>query len=170
MVRKLLQLSFAIFIGVWSQALIAGEEEYDSLKQEIRDIKHLVNELSERIERLERRIAVRRSITNPSGPSDVDLMWKLFGMRLEETELDEFRQAASRYRGGMHVVAIRPESSAARQGIHKGDILVGIHVWETLNRDNVDFILASDVIRQNKGVKFYIIRKEETLFGYIKAR
>jgi len=48
-----------------------------------------------------------------------------------------------------------------------GDILIGIHVWETVNADNLNYILGSDVVRENEAVKFYVLRNEEMMFGEI---
>lgn len=95
-----------------------------------------------------------------------DSIWHRFGMRLEKIKLEAFERIAGRYRGGMKVVAVRPEGTAARQGIRKGDTLVGIHIWETVDEDDLDYILASDVVRKNQLMKFYVLRGDETLHGH----
>jgi len=106
--------------------------------------------------------------TKSADSATADSIWQRFGMRLEEIKLEDFRRIGSRYRGGMKVVAVRPEGPTAGQDIRKGDILVGIHAWETVNEDNLNFILASDVVRENKLVKFYILRDEEALYGQFR--
>ena len=73
----------------------------------------------------------------------------------------------SRYRGGLLVREVRADGPAADQGIHAGDILVGLHVWETVSPDNVTYVL--DKAREdNLGpIKFYVLRGRETLFGHL---
>jgi serine protease Do len=105
--------------------------------------------------------------TTSDDSAAIDSVWRRFGMRLEEIKLEDFRRISSRYRGGMKVVAVRAEGPAAREGIREGDILVGIHVWETVNIDNLNYILGSDVVRENETARFYVLRNEEIMFGEI---
>lgn len=94
--------------------------------------------------------------------------WELLGVRLEPVSRDEFRQRFNtRYRGGLAISAVRPESPAAAQGLQTGDVLVGMHVWETVSLDNVDYIIRRIARDQINPVKFYILRGEETYFGYL---
>ena len=57
--------------------------------------------------------------------------WDVLGLELTEEPKSSFQKRASRYRGGMRVVEVRPNSPAAKEGIRIGDILVGMHGWET---------------------------------------
>ncbi|MCA9142020.1 MAG: trypsin-like peptidase domain-containing protein [Planctomycetaceae bacterium] len=98
-----------------------------------------------------------------------ELAWDVFGIRLTPTASGTFRRISTRYRGGLKVIGVRPDSPAARQGIRYGDILVGMHKWETVSMDNVAFILESDVVRANEPVKFYVLRGGETLFGHLQV-
>ncbi len=47
---------------------------------------------------------------------------------------------------------------AAKQGIRRGDILVGMHIWETITSDNVNYILDRPDFATLEPVKFYIVR------------
>lgn len=98
-----------------------------------------------------------------------ELAWDVFGIRLTPTASGTFRRISTRYRGGLKVIGVRPESPAARQGIRYGDILVGMHKWETVSMDNVAFILESDIVRASEPVKFYVLRGGETLFGHLQV-
>jgi len=73
----------------------------------------------------------------------------------------------SRYRGGLLVAEVRPDGPAAEQGIRKGDILVGLHVWETIELDNMVYILDRAEADHLNPIKFYVLRGRETLFGHI---
>ncbi len=98
-----------------------------------------------------------------------ELAWDVFGIRLTPTASSTFRRMNTRYRGGLKVIGVRPDSPAAQQGIRYGDILVGMHKWETVSMDNVAFILESDAVRSNEPVKFYVLRGGETLFGHLQV-
>ena len=43
----------------------------------------------------------------------------------------------SRYRGGLTIKEVRKGSPAAKQGMRAGDVLVGMHIWETVSLENV---------------------------------
>jgi serine protease Do len=82
-------------------------------------------------------------------------------------EADSFARYNSRYRGGLKVLDVRPEGPAARQGIQRGDVLVGMHHWETISLDNVDYILRHADFASFQPIKFYILRGTETLYGHM---
>ena len=73
----------------------------------------------------------------------------------------------TRYRGGLVVVDVRPNSPAAEQGIRSGDVLVGMHIWETVSLDNVAYILKRPDFNSITPVKFFILRGNETLYGFM---
>jgi serine protease Do len=92
--------------------------------------------------------------------------WDLLGLQLESIPAKQFQQYHSRYRGGLSVSDVRANSPAAKQGIRRGDILVGMHVWETVSLDNVTYILARPDFAELDPLKFYILRGNETLYGH----
>jgi serine protease Do len=67
------------------------------------------------------------------------------------------------------VVDVRQNSPAAEQGIRAGDVLVGMHVWETVSLDNVAYILKRPDFNSITPVKFYILRGNETLYGFMSV-
>ena len=67
----------------------------------------------------------------------------------------------------MLVAEVREGGPAAEQGIRKGDILVGLHVWETVGADNIAYILDKAEQEHLNPIKFYVLRGRETLFGHI---
>lgn len=105
-----------------------------------------------------------------SGSSEVsDLAWSSLGVRVKPMPASEFRKLNSRYQGGLVVVAVRANSPADEQGISAGDILVGMHDWETVSFENLDYVLKSKIWSQQQMVRFYILRDKETLFGNISV-
>ncbi|MCC9607824.1 trypsin-like peptidase domain-containing protein [Blastopirellula sp. JC732] len=102
-----------------------------------------------------------------AGGNYVDAAWELLGIRVQSVPSNEFRANNSRYRGGLRITAVKAYSPAARQQIRVGDVLVGMHEWETISVDNLEYILKSDVIAQKRPIKFYILRDNETFYGDI---
>ena len=65
------------------------------------------------------------------------------------------------------MLAVRPDSPAAKQGIRRGDILVGMHIWETVSRENIHYVLNRPDFEDFQPLKFYILRGRDTLFGHM---
>lgn len=105
----------------------------------------------------------------PEVGDDADPTWSTLGLRLEPIPPKEFQQYHSRYRGGLMVRSVRNESPAAKQGIREGDVLVGMHVWETVSLENVSYILNRPDFDSLEPVKFYILRGKETLYGHLSV-
>jgi len=104
-----------------------------------------------------------REIKTPARPA-----WELLGLDLKPIPAQEFRAAHhTRYRGGLAVSEVRPESPAASQGIRPGDVLVGMHVWETVSLENVSYVLKRTDLATISPLKFFILRGNETLYGYL---
>ena len=96
--------------------------------------------------------------------------WELLGVELKPISTEEFRKNyQSRYRGGLTVTAVRPNSPASSQGIVSGDVLVGMHIWETVSLENISYILKRPDFTTLSPVKFFILRGDETLFGYLQV-
>ncbi len=94
--------------------------------------------------------------------------WEVLGMELRAMPTAEFKQKfRTRYRGGLVVLDVRQNSPAADQGIRSGDVLVGMHIWETVSLDNVAYILKRPDFNSITPVKFFILRGSETLYGFM---
>ncbi|MCC7084880.1 MAG: trypsin-like peptidase domain-containing protein [Pirellulales bacterium] len=96
-----------------------------------------------------------------------DDCWELLGLKLQPIPTPQFQQYQSRYRGGLAIAAVRPDGPAAKQGIRRGDILVGMHIWETVTLENVEYILNRSDFADFEPVKFYILRGSDTLYGHL---
>lgn len=101
------------------------------------------------------------------GGTKDDPIWNVLGLRLKPVATGQFQRYRSKYRGGLAVTAVRTGSPAARQGIRRGDVLVGMHVWETVTEDNVQYILNRPDFASFEPIKFYILRGSETLYGHM---
>ncbi len=98
----------------------------------------------------------------------LDPVWELLGLELKPIPADQFRQTyQTRYRGGLTITAVRPQSPAALQGLRPGDVLVGMHIWETVSLENVNYVLNRPDFPALVPLKFYILRGQETFYGYL---
>jgi serine protease Do len=95
--------------------------------------------------------------------------WDMLGLELKPIPLDEFRQTyqSTYYHGGLTVSSVRANSPAENQGIRPGDVLVGLHDRETISPENVAWILSRPDFAAMNPLKFYILRGNETRYGYI---
>ena len=94
--------------------------------------------------------------------------WQMLGVQLKPISDEAFqRQYKTRYRGGLAVTSLRAGGPAAEQGIRTGDVLVGMHIWETVSLENVAYILKRPDLTRFNPVKFFILRGNETLYGYL---
>jgi serine protease Do len=97
----------------------------------------------------------------------VDRCWEMLGLKLVKADAN-FPVPGQPYRGGMKVAKVRPQSPAEINGIREGDVLVGLHIWETVSNENIDFVLNHPQLQNLGPLKFYIVRDGETLFGHFR--
>ncbi|MGC1275201.1 MAG: trypsin-like peptidase domain-containing protein [Planctomycetaceae bacterium] len=112
--------------------------------------------------------AVSENVLAAVAPSTTsDDAWTVLGLKLATAEASAV--SGTRYRGGLRVSAVRDDSPAAQNGIRPGDVLVGLHQWETVSIDNVDWVLKNDDVKKMGPIRFYIVRGRETLYGHLKT-
>jgi serine protease Do len=103
-----------------------------------------------------------------SKPLLADRSWNSLGLKMAVMDVEQFKNLNTRYRGGLTVLDVRTGSPADKQGIRRGDILVGMHIWETVSLDNIAYILDRDDITKLDSVVFYIVRGSDTLYGHLR--
>jgi serine protease Do len=101
-------------------------------------------------------------------PALADRSWSTLGLKLSVMDSEEFKALNTRYRGGLTVLEVRQGSPAAQQGIRRGDILVGMHIWETISLENIAYILDRDDLSRLESIVFYIVRGNDTLYGHMR--
>jgi serine protease Do len=87
-----------------------------------------------------------------------DLVWRKLGVRLLPVSAEVVTRANPQLHGGVAIVELRPEGAAARAGMQRGDVLVGLHDWETLSAENVAYVLQYPELARLTPLKFFIIR------------
>jgi serine protease Do len=93
-----------------------------------------------------------------SNAQNSDPIWSRMGMKLSMVDVRLVSQTNPQLRGGMLVEAVQNDGPAARAGIQKGDILVGLHQFETLSTDNVMWVLNHPEWATFQPLKFFVIR------------
>jgi RNA polymerase sigma factor (sigma-70 family) len=80
------------------------------------------------------------------------------GLGLTAADPTKVKATSQDLRGGMEVTAVDSGSVAAKAGIHKGDILVGLQMWEMLSLDNVGFVLEHPEKWPSSQLEFHLVR------------
>jgi len=146
---------------------------YRSLDFERKLLDHMAGEeVALKIHRNDQPVSVNLMLASSARQQPVSLadrIWSQLGLRLTPASQQTFSRGNSRYRGGLRVVSVRGDGPAAQQGIRFGDVLVGMQKWETISLDNVAYILDSDHVKSGSPLKFYVIRNDETLFGFLSV-
>jgi serine protease Do len=111
--------------------------------------------------------------TQPLESASVDdLAWSVIGVQAKPVAEATMRRLNTRmktkYRGGLYITAVRPGSAADQQGILPGDVLLGIHGWQTSTMKDLAGILEHPDIQRGPRAKFYLVRREQTLFGHME--
>ena len=121
--------------------------------------------------RLELDMATKAVSNNFAGDIS-NLAWDVIGVRAKSVSSSAIQRLNTRmrtsYRGGLYITAVKPGSAADDQGIQVGDVLLGIHGWQTATIDDLQGILEHPDIQRGPRAKFYLVRREQTLFGHMQ--
>jgi serine protease Do len=98
-----------------------------------------------------------------------DIVWKRLGIRVEAVSADTVAKVNKDLRGGLLIADVSAESLAARAGFHKGDILIGLHQWETITSDNITFVLNHPDLASFSPVRYFLIRDGQLRRGFLPA-
>ncbi len=100
--------------------------------------------------------------------SAVDVVWQKLGVQLAPVAPEMVTRVNSDLRGGMEVTAVSTTGLAARAGIRKGDILIGLQQYETVTLDNVTYVLNLPELAGGGPVPFFILRGGQVRRGQIE--
>jgi serine protease Do len=98
-----------------------------------------------------------------------DLLWQKLGVQLAPVASELVTRVSNELRGGLEVLAISANGAAFKAGIRKGDILVGLHQYETISLDNVTYVLNLPELSGSGTVPFYIIRNGRVERGQLRG-
>lgn len=112
--------------------------------------------------------SARAPVVEQAGNPGGDSVWQKLGVRLRPVAADAVNRSYPQFRGGLAVTEVRPDSPSDRAGIQRGDILVGLHKFEMLSGDHVQFVLHHPDLPTFQPLKFYIIRSGQLQTGKIQ--
>ncbi len=99
----------------------------------------------------------------------VDVVWNKLGVQLLPVAAAQVTRVNPQLHGGLEIVNVRADGAAARAGLKKGDILVGLHQWETLSLDNVTYVLNHPDLSTFNPMSFFILRGGQVRKGDLSA-
>jgi serine protease Do len=97
-----------------------------------------------------------------------DLIWRKLGVRLGPVTSDMVTRINPSLHGGLAVLDVNPQSNAGRV-FQRGDILVGLHQWETLTLENVSFVLTHPDLPSFVPLRFFVIRNGQLRRSHLPA-
>jgi serine protease Do len=104
--------------------------------------------------------------TTPTAAGDP--IWRRLGLRLQSVSPETVSQSQPQLHGGLYIADVRVESAAAKAGLNRGDILVGLHQWEMLTTENVQFVLNHPDLASFSPLRFYILRSGQVHRGWLQ--
>jgi serine protease Do len=108
-----------------------------------------------------RPVALAASVSDP--------IWRRLGLRLQTVSPEAVSHSQPQLHGGLYVADVRAESTAGKAGIQRGDILVGLHQWEMLTPENVQFVLSHPDLATFSPMRFFILRGGQVHRGWLQA-
>ena len=87
-----------------------------------------------------------------------EVIWQRVGFKLHPVGADLVTHADRQLRGGLLVQDVAAGGPAARGGLQKGDLLIGLHLWESVTPDNIVFVLNHKDLSAFLPLKAFFIR------------
>jgi serine protease Do len=94
-----------------------------------------------------------------------DLIWQKLGLRLRPVGSEVVQRIMPHFHGGLMITEVRPDSPADHSRVQRGDILVGLHKFEMLSNENVQYVLKQPEVAEAHPLKFYILRNNQLKDG-----
>jgi len=98
----------------------------------------------------------------------VELVYRKLGVKLAPAGAETITKVNQHLHGGLAVSEVVADGVASKAGIQKGDILVGLHQWETVTLDNVAFVLTHPDLASFNPLRFYIVRAGQVHRGWLQ--
>jgi serine protease Do len=116
------------------------------------------------------RVAVAKPATT-AATTAAQRIWDTLGVQVQSVSKPELLRtlgsSVSAYGGGLKVMRVRPLSLAASRSIQPGDILIGIHDWQTTSESDLDYVMQQPEMYRSAR-KFYIGRSGQIMEGEVQ--
>jgi hypothetical protein len=93
-----------------------------------------------------------------------DYLWIVLGLKVEKATKD-----LKVWRGGVTVIDVRGDGPAGAV-FQRGDIIVGLDVWETLDAQACAYVLSHRQKQGSESVKYHVVRNAKLLSGSTALR
>ena len=103
------------------------------------------------------------AVSAPGG----DEVWKRIGIKVDPVTAATVAPVNKDLRGGLSITDVNPDSPAARAGFQRGDVLIGLHQWETITSNNVSFVLNHSDLASFFPLKYFLIHNGELKRGFL---
>ena len=110
---------------------------------------------------------VLQSLEQAATPA-ADIVWRKLGVRLSPVNAELVSRNNQQLHGGVAILDLDPQGPAAKAGLQRGDILVGLHQWETVSVDNVTFVLTHPELASFNPLRFFIVRAGQIHKGWFQ--
>ena len=94
----------------------------------------------------------------PAARPDALALWRYLGIEVRKVGPDVVRPVFDKLNGGLLVLKVAPDSAAAQADWRVGDILIGLHDYETVNLSDVRYVMQWRELPQYQPIKFHLIR------------
>jgi serine protease Do len=103
----------------------------------------------------------------PLPSTEANVIWQKLGIELEPVSREIVTRVNKQLHGGVKVTKIDDTGLAHKGGIRLGDILVGLHKWETISQDNVQYVLNHPDSSLLTTIPFFIVRDGQLRSGQL---
>src|SRR5262249_20589537 len=116
----------------------------------------------------EKRVELTLQSAESSPVPSAEVIWRKLGLRLTPANSETVTRINQHLHGGLLVTEVSSEGVAGKAGIQRGDVLVGLHQWETVTLDNIVFVLTHPDLASFNPVRFYIVRSGQVHRGWLQ--
>ncbi len=109
------------------------------------------------------------AVATPVAASSDDLIWRKIGLLQRSVSADSVNHDNPQLQGGLMVIDVRADGPAVDAGVHKGDILIGLHQFAMTTPDNVMYVLNLPDLATLNPLRFYILRNGQVHKGTVSA-
>lgn len=116
----------------------------------------------------EKRLELVLQGTDKTPAPSNDVIWRKLGLRMTVATSEAVANVNQHLHGGLVISEVQADGVAGKAGIQRGDILVGLHQWETVSLDNVAFVLSHPDLPSFNPLRFYIVRAGQVHRGWLQ--
>ena len=98
-----------------------------------------------------------------------DIVWQKLGVQFAPVAPDIVTRVNNQLHGGLEITAINATGLGAKSGFKKGDVLVGLHNWETVSVENVNYVLNHPDLATFHPVPFFVLRGGQIRRGQLSV-